>query len=1007
MKKTLVVTLILLCPFLAANAMVAGVQASSGDGLRHMRLVIENDHLRLFINDSTTEVAVQRKMTGSTWRSNPADRDLDQGVAGETISIVYAPPGVEQAELSNDRNSIALGQFQISDLEDGVRIDYTIGDRYGNLETILPQLISQERFDSQVLPKIANSMDQKFIRDNYTLIMLEKTDRQMDEDVGGRQSRPWWRFWEKQQSQFDTTKIDAVEQALFGSYRLISLEEDQKKRAALMLELREQLDRLESSEGKGNTTEIERLKQKLAREVSAYERDRADLVWKLTEKFTGHVIGGGTSKTEGYRSDVKKMADLTQDDFAHMQDAAVYMLSRVPVFHRDDMEKIFKEIGYTISDLVYDHFQNRLDPPVPNVGIFEIPLEYRLDGDSLVVRLPMDEVEYPDQRPTKHKVNFNAASAEEGLVFNTEENLVTYPLQAINLLRYFGAAGADADGYIFVPDGSGALIHFSGDKTGVPVYSQPVYGPDWSLPRYEGLPYRPQLNHLPVFGLKNGNQALFAVIEEGEGIADIRADVIRGTNQHNVVFAGFNTSPKVTVQEEKAKVNVYQKRICRGSAQIRYFFLEGEEANYVGMASRYRQYLVDQLKLDRIRSDSIPFFMETIGVIPKLQPVMGVPRLVSVPVTSFGQAQQMTAELLENGVGNLKLRYTGWLQGGLEHLYPTKVRIDGVLGSRRELTDLRDYLDSRNVDFFPDVGFMNVYRNRLFDGFSPSRDAARFLNRLIAQKYEYDWVTLRADTTKSTHILSPRRLDRLIDGFFRDYRNYGIEGISLTMMGSQVNSDFREDPNRLIDRQQAVGIVERQLAKLSGEYGLKVLVTGGNAYVLPYARDIIGMPTASTEYGLADEAVPFYQIVAHGLFNYAGPPINLAADVRKAMLKTIETGAGVYFKWLYAEPSILKGTEFDYLYDVNYGDWRERALQFYAEANAALAGVQGELIVGHEQLQEGVYRTTYSNGTAIVVNYGEASVQIDGITVAGQSYRVVEGGSINEEKEMGQDFTSY
>lgn len=225
MKKTLVVTLILLCPFLAANAMVAGVQASSGDGLRHMRLVIENDHLRLFINDSTTEVAVQRKMTGSTWRSNPADRDLDQGVAGETISIVYAPPGVEQAELSNDRNSIALGQFQISDLEDGVRIDYTIGDRYGNLETILPQLISQERFDSQVLPKIANSMDQKFIRDNYTLIMLEKTDRQMDEDVGGRQSRPWWRFWEKQQSQFDTTKIDAVEQALFGSYRLISLEE--------------------------------------------------------------------------------------------------------------------------------------------------------------------------------------------------------------------------------------------------------------------------------------------------------------------------------------------------------------------------------------------------------------------------------------------------------------------------------------------------------------------------------------------------------------------------------------------------------------------------------------------------------------------------------------------------------------------------------------------------------------------------------------------------------------
>lgn len=971
----------------------AGALASDGNALEDMRMVAENEYLRLFIDASTTEVAVQRKDSGTVWRTNPTDRNIGQGEASETVSIVYAPPGAERAELNNYRDSVALGQFRISDLENGVRIDYTIGDRYGNLETTLPQLISQDRLESQVLSRITDSLDREFIRENYTLITLEETERSPVKKSSDKSSRPWWRFWEKQvTSQVETTRIDVIEEALFGPYRLISLDEKQQERAALIAELKQQIGELENTPGEDFASELESLKKKLSREESAYERDREDAFWKLTEKFTGHVVGGGTSKTEGYRRDIKKIADLKPVDFAHLRNTAVYMLNRVPVFYREDMEKIFEEVGYTVSDLAYDHFQNRLDPPIPNVGIFEVPLEYRLDGESLVVCLPIDEVKYPHERPTTYKVNFDAASAEEGLVYNTQESLVTYHMQAINLLRYFGAAGADEDGYILVPDGSGALIHFAGGKSGVPVYSQPVYGDDWSLPKYEGLPYEPQINHLPVFGLKQDDKAFFAVIEEGEGIADIRADVIRGTNKHNIVFAGFNTLPRVIVRDDDAEVTVYQKRIYRGPAQVRYFFLEDEEADYVGMAGRYRDYLADRLNLQRITSDCIPFFMEAVGVITKLQPVMGVPRLVSVPMTRFSQAKQMTSELLQGGISNLKVRYTGWLQGGLTHIYPNRVRIDRVLGSREDLNDLRDYLEAYDVEFFPDVGFLNVYRNTLFDGFSPSRDAARFLNRLVAKKYEYDQVTLRADTAKFDYILSPRRLDRLVDSFWSDYKDHRMKGISLTMMGDQVNSDFREDPDRLIDRQQAVDILEEQLAKLSGEYGLEVLVTGGNAYTLPYTQNIIGMPTRSTKYGLADEEVPFYQIVAHGFFNYAGPPINLAADVRKAMLKTIETGAGIYFKWVYAEPSVLKGTEFDYLYDVHYGQWRELALEFYAEANSALAGVQGERIVGHEKLQKDVYQTTYSNGTAVIVNYGKSSVRVDDIIVTGQGYRVIEGG---------------
>ena len=40
----------------------------------------------------------------------------------------------------------------------------------------------------------------------------------------------------------------------------------------------------------------------------------------------------------------------------------------------------------------------------------------------------------------------------------------TYPLHTIALLPYFGAAHRDKNGYIFMPDGSGALIRFGSPK---------------------------------------------------------------------------------------------------------------------------------------------------------------------------------------------------------------------------------------------------------------------------------------------------------------------------------------------------------------------------------------------------------------------------------------------------------------------------------------------------------------------------------------------------------------
>jgi hypothetical protein len=48
--------------------------------------------------------------------------------------------------------------------------------------------------------------------------------------------------------------------------------------------------------------------------------------------------------------------------------------------------------------------------------------------------------------------------------------------------------------------------------------------------------------------------------------------------------------------------------------------------------------------------------------------------------------------------------------------------------------------------------------------------------------------------------------------------------------------------------------------------------------------------------------------------------------------------------------------------------------------------LQYEFIENHERLAEKVFRTTWSDGTRLIVNYGDASFEIDGITVAPMDY---------------------
>ena len=85
-----------------------------------------------------------------------------------------------------------------------------------------------------------------------------------------------------------------------------------------------------------------------------------------------------------------------------------------------------------------------LDPTIANLQIFFIPIEYRLEGKDFVVKVPADEIVYP------YKVKTLAIGSNVSVI-------------NINVLPYW-AAHADEEGYIFIPDGGGALIELTNGK---------------------------------------------------------------------------------------------------------------------------------------------------------------------------------------------------------------------------------------------------------------------------------------------------------------------------------------------------------------------------------------------------------------------------------------------------------------------------------------------------------------------------------------------------------------
>ncbi len=626
------------------------------------------------------------------------------------------------------------------------------------------------------------------------------------------------------------------------------------------------------------------------------------------------------------------------------------------------LEGYFEEVGYTYEDYERDSAMYS-STTVTQKPVFNVSLVYELDGADFVVRVPLEEVAYKE----------------------------AYPIMNIKPLPYFGAGGTSDTGFILVPDGNGGIIEFNNGRQTQNNFYVDVYGWDYGE-KHDALINEPSAL-FPVFGICNNGASFLCIMEEGSAYATIEADVSGRLHTYNYANAGYNiihsASMDVSSKSDKAVV-VYEKETPKGELLSRYRFLEGD--TYTDMALTYRDYLMAQYaQLDKNSDSSTPLVVELVGAIETVENRLGFPVTVSRELTSFKEAAKIVDEMAAE-IKNLDVKYIGWFNNGVHHKAPTKVKLVSELGSKKDFKSFVQKVSDAGADLYLEAFVEFVYNNSLADGFRVNRDSAKHVTKEIAELWDYDPVYYALedyDDDTQRYFVKANYTDKLIDSLVSSISKYGAKNLSFADLGKLLGGDY--NPKKIVTREETMKQQQKKLAQLK-EDGNGVMVYTGNVYAVPYADTVLDMNISGKQYGIINYPVPFYTMVLHGLVNYTGPAMNLAPDYETSWLKSIETGAGLYFTFVDAASSELQETDYTYLFGSDYSLWKDDALAMYAEYNAALGHVFNQFITGHRYLANGVTETVYEDGTRVYVNYNYTDYSADGITVAARGYTVKKGG---------------
>lgn len=638
----------------------------------------------------------------------------------------------------------------------------------------------------------------------------------------------------------------------------------------------------------------------------------------------------------------------------------VYVLySTATALDMQRLSALMRQLGYTSEQVLAEEQKTGFTKEKKDSPWFSIPVEYRLQGRDFLASVVYSDIDWYGK----------------------------YKLSRVILLEHFGAAEKNTPGYLFVPNGSGMIVENDKSQGDLSQLTVDFYGSDFGKVLKTSAQLTPS-NTLPVFGVKADQTAVCAVVESGDGQSGMEAAISNSESPYNRAYSYFtfyqydDVATDMSTKLESRKI--FSKTMADTTFRVRYHFLYGDSADYSGMATWYRTYLTQTGALTRQTEASSLMTVEFLGSIRKKSTALGIPMTISEPLTTFAQAEEILSALDKVGVSDPDVLLTGILNGGLDHKLNDRATVQKDLGGKNGWLDLVASLHTKGITTYTATSPTLLYRSG--NGFSASSMTVRNLDKKYATLAYYDPSTDQRSVDRLAYLVSPLYYTEIMEAFLKSFgkHNSGSQ-LYLSDTGDLLTGDYNE--NREIQREQSKHHLTEAVKK-AADAGYSLTLDGGNAFLLPYTDRLVNMDLTADGYELQSYSIPFAQMVIHGYIPYSGSAINMESSPQQALLEAVESGAGLYYKLMYQDNTVLLNTKFTSLYSTNYSLWIDEMAQQQKELAQLYSDVALCHITEHARLTKDVACTTYENGVRVLVNYGKTDYTDGDVTVKAGGFAI-------------------
>ncbi len=930
----------------------------------------ENHGYQLWIDEVTGEVATVKVATGEILFTNPwntQEASYTNGSNKKTTSLAIKKQLLSQLVINyvdNDTDKVmysaieaaARDQINVEYITDGIRVEYSIGRE--DTRMLVPKLIKCERFEQKILKPM-----REYFNEDANVIISDGHQK----DENGKTVLKNTDLWNNPSLELGKA---------YPHYDLVAMHNPSFEWDG---ELDLKYDNFEVKKVAAYYT-----RKDTERAGSDRERSEIEAAFPITKKMAVYVFDPAASTVEQMQVE-RRIKDY------------------VPSFTYEELDAAHEETEYVGTD----------KPP----ALFKMALEYTLDENGMSVRLPANGIRFDQslyQLEGIEMLPYMGAGSNDGDFNDGGDGYTFFPDGSGTLFDFEQlntGSNKTINGKVYGQDYAyheitgthqeiirypafGIVEKWTGNKT-VTDYDNVIKEATYDSNGKELTPAE--------YGTKNElvneDHGFLAIIEEGDALAELSTFHMSATSIYNTVRMIFYPRPKDSYNMADAlsvgsntKMTVVSNRKYVGSYKVRYIMLSDDklaaenklssyyEASWMGMAVAYRDYLEATNVLDRLTEadvdDDIPLYIETFGALWTTEKILSIPVDVMTPLTSFEDVKTMYAELStaieaamkekvedKDNIGsteetikdfsNLNFKLTGYANGGMYSTVPGNLNWEAAVGGASGFQDLVDYSKQEGFDVFPDFDFVYINSTDTLDGVELKTDAVKTIDNRYTGRREYS-ATMQTYQGYFGLAIAPSCFEKFITKLAVNYLKYNPTGISVSTLGTDLNSDFdEEDPLNREDSKKYTIDALKQLTTLRNEEGnaLKVMTDGGNAYSWRYVDYIVNMPLNSSRYNISSNAVPFIGVVLHGYLQFAGTPINEEGDIEYAFLKAIENGAGLYFTLSYQNTQKLKEyTDLSQYFSVRYDIWKDDVVDMYVELNNLLCDLQTKLIIDHDFL---------------------------------------------------------